>query len=62
MFAVSAGVNNFTIRIIREPGDGELYGWWGELAAVFSPFGPTGGDILGDGQQPKCRKRRGWTS
>ena len=42
VFAVSAGVNNFTIRIIREPGDGELYGWWGELAAVFSPFGPTG--------------------
>jgi hypothetical protein len=46
VFPVHAGVNTFNIRLSRGTGDGALEGWYGELSAVFSPFGPTGAGTL----------------
>ena len=46
VFPVNAGVNTFNIRISRGIGDGALNGWFGELSAVFSPFGSTGAGTL----------------
>jgi hypothetical protein len=42
VFPVSAGVNTFEIRIFRDSGNGGLSAWYGELAAIYTPFGPTG--------------------
>jgi hypothetical protein len=43
VFPVSAGVNSFDLRLSRHAsGDGALVGWFAELAAIYSPFGPTG--------------------
>ena len=43
VFPVSAGVNSFDVRLYRHAaGDGALVGWFAELAAIYSPFGPTG--------------------
>jgi hypothetical protein len=43
VFPVSAGVNSFDVRLTRHSaGDGALIGWFAELAAIYSPFGPTG--------------------
>jgi hypothetical protein len=43
VFPVSAGVNSFDLRLYRHAaGDGALVGWFAELAAIYSPFGPTG--------------------
>jgi hypothetical protein len=48
VFAVIAGVNTFDVRLVRhDPGSGTLYGWWGEMSALFVPFGPTGTGTLG---------------
>jgi hypothetical protein len=52
-FPVDAGVNTFDIRLARamdgSPGEGTLTGWLGNLGAVYSPFGSTGGATLGPG-------------
>ena len=41
---VSAGEQFFDLRLNRLHGTtGTINGWYGSLAAVFSPFGPTGG-------------------
>lgn len=42
VFPVRAGVNTFRITIGRRGSDGILAGAFGELAAIYSPFGPTG--------------------
>jgi hypothetical protein len=43
VFPVSAGVNSFDVRLARHAaGDGALLGWFAELAAIYSPFGPAG--------------------
>jgi hypothetical protein len=42
VFPVKAGVNTFRITIGRRGSDGILAGAFGELAAVYSPFGPAG--------------------
>jgi len=49
VFPVSAGVNTFDIRTYRGSGDGTVYGYWGMLSAIYSPFGSTGGSTLGPG-------------
>jgi hypothetical protein len=46
VFPVKAGVNTFRITIGRRGSDGILAGAFGELAAVYSPFGPMGTDTL----------------
>jgi len=52
-FPVDAGVNTFDIRLARamdgSPEEGTLTGWLGNLGAVYSPFGSTGGATLGHG-------------
>jgi hypothetical protein len=41
---VSAGENFFDLRLTRFHGTtGVLHGWYASVAAIFSPFGPTGG-------------------
>ncbi len=42
VFPVKAGVNTFRITIGRRGSDGILAGAFGEVAALYSPFGPTG--------------------
>ena len=46
VFPVEAGVNTFDIRLSRHAGDGNLYGWYGELTALYTPFGPGGTGTL----------------
>jgi hypothetical protein len=46
VFPVSAGVNTFDIRLARFAGDGTLYGWWGQMNALYVPFGSTGSGTL----------------
>ena len=41
-FPVNAGVNTFELLVRREPGVGSLSAEFGELAALYAPFGPTG--------------------
>jgi hypothetical protein len=43
VFPVNAGLNIFELRVRQEPGDGVLSAKFGELAAIYTPFGPTGG-------------------
>jgi hypothetical protein len=42
VFPVDAGVNTFDVFLMRKVGNGTLQGWFGELAAIYSPFGSTG--------------------
>jgi hypothetical protein len=42
VFPVMAGVNTFDVRVARESGNGTLQGYFGELAAIYVPFGSTG--------------------
>jgi hypothetical protein len=46
VFPVAAGVNTFDVFVMRSVGDGIVQGWTGELAATYSPFGPTGAGSL----------------
>jgi hypothetical protein len=47
VFPVNAGTNAFQLRLSRAPdGDGELDGWYGELSALYTPFGPSGAGTL----------------
>jgi hypothetical protein len=46
VFPVSAGVNTFDIRLARTSGDGSLSGWWGQMNALYVPFGSTGSGTL----------------
>jgi hypothetical protein len=46
VFPVAAGVNTFDIRIARDTTNGTMSGWFGELAAIYSPFGSTGAGTL----------------
>jgi hypothetical protein len=47
VFPVSAGVNTFDIRMSRiNDASGAIYGWYGELAGIYSPFGATGGSTI----------------
>jgi hypothetical protein len=46
VFPVDPGVNTFEILEKREAGNGTLQGWFGELAAIYSPFGSTGAGTL----------------
>lgn len=46
VFSVSAGVNTFDIRLARASGDGTLSGWWGQMNALYVPFGSTGSGTL----------------
>jgi hypothetical protein len=46
VFPVMAGVNTFDIRILRDSGNGTLQGYFGELAAIYTPFGSTGTGTL----------------
>jgi hypothetical protein len=47
VFSVSAGVNTFDIQLARTSGNGTLNGWWGEMNALYVPFGSTGSGTLG---------------
>jgi hypothetical protein len=50
VFPVKAGVNTFEIRVTHGfVGNGELSAISGELAAIYSPFGPTGTATLATG-------------
>jgi hypothetical protein len=49
VFPVAAGVNTFDVQIARFGGNGTLAGAFGELAAIYSPFGSTGAETLGTG-------------
>jgi hypothetical protein len=42
VFPVDAGVNTFDVFVMRTVGNGTLQGWFGELTAIYSPFGSTG--------------------
>jgi hypothetical protein len=42
VFLVDAGVNTFQILLLRSSGNGALTASYGELAAIYTPFGPTG--------------------
>jgi hypothetical protein len=44
---VAAGVNTFTLELTKLSGNGTMFGDWGELAALYSPFGSTGDGTLG---------------
>jgi hypothetical protein len=46
VFEVSPGVNTFEVRLNREAGDGSVLGWYGEMNALYVPFGGTGGSTL----------------
>jgi hypothetical protein len=47
VFPVSAGVNTFDVRLKRlQVGDGTLNGFFGELTAMYTPFGSTGTGTL----------------
>jgi hypothetical protein len=46
VFPVAAGENTFDIRLFRGSGNGTLRGDFGEMNALFVPFGPTGGASL----------------
>jgi hypothetical protein len=46
---VNAGVNTFDIRVERLGGNGRMDAFFAELAAIYSPFGPTGAATLGTG-------------
>jgi hypothetical protein len=46
VFPVDPGVNTFDILVKREAGNGTLQGWFGELTAIYSPFGSTGAGTL----------------
>jgi hypothetical protein len=46
VFPVKAGVNTFHIHVWRSIGDGALHASHGELAAIYTPFGSTGGLTL----------------
>lgn len=48
VFEVSPGVNTFQVQLYREAGgDGLIQGWYGEMNALYVPFGGTGGSTLG---------------
>ncbi len=47
VFEVSPGVHDFEIRLSREAGNGAVQGWYGEMTALYVPFGGTGGATLG---------------
>ncbi len=50
VFPVKSGLNTFDIRVTRGfVGDGKLSAYSGELAAIYSPFGPTGTAALATG-------------
>ncbi len=47
VFPVNAGVNTFDLRLSRFNGTtGAIDGWFGEMNAIYSPFGSTGGSTL----------------
>ena len=46
VFPVSAGVNTFDLRLQRATGNGTLNGWWGQMNAIYVPFGHTGTGTL----------------
>ena len=47
VFEVSPGPNTFEIQLYREAGgDGVVQGWYGEMNALYVPFGGTGGSTL----------------
>lgn len=46
VFPVQAGVNTFDVFVMRSVGNGIVQGWTGELAAIYTPFGPTGAGTL----------------
>jgi hypothetical protein len=46
VFPVEAGVNTFDLRLLRSTGNGFVNALSAELAAIYSPFGPTGTGTL----------------
>jgi hypothetical protein len=46
VFHVNAGVHTFEILLLRSSGNGALTASYGELAAIYTPFGPTGAGPL----------------
>jgi len=48
VFPVNAGINTFDLRLTRSEGplSGDVDGFFGEMNAIYSPFGPTGGSTL----------------
>jgi hypothetical protein len=46
VFLVDAGVNTFEILLLRSSGNGALTASYGELTAIYTPFGPTGAGTL----------------
>jgi hypothetical protein len=49
VFPVEAGVNTFDLRMFRSTGNGFVKALSAELAAIYSPFGPTGTGTLAAG-------------
>jgi hypothetical protein len=49
VFPVEAGVNTFDLRLLRSTGNGFVNALSAELAAIYSPFGPTGTGTLAAG-------------
>lgn len=53
VFPVSAGANTFEVVLDRNPnGNGVINSYRGQVTALFSPYGPTGGATLGTDGTP----------
>jgi streptogramin lyase len=55
VFPVVAGVNTFQLRVSAS--GGASFTDWGQLTAIYSPFGSTGGATLGTSAQPAIAKQ-----